>query len=116
LSRQKICIKKNDHNRWIKLNSDFHNQIYARIGQGILYEMVKQLRTRTGHYGKTYTKLLNRIRKATLEHEQLLDAIVKGDGTEANNITKKHLSDLGKTIGPYLKKMRDLGETIPQKT
>ena len=106
LHAQKMCAEKDEHNRWVKLNSEFHNQIYSCIRKGILYEMIMTLRNRTGHYGRTYTKLLNRTKTATLEHEQLLDAILKRDRAKANRITQKHLRSLGRTLKPYLLKKR----------
>jgi DNA-binding GntR family transcriptional regulator len=110
-----MCVEKDDHNRWVKLNSEFHNQIYSRIRKGILYEMIMTLRNRTGHYGRTYTKLLNRTETATSEHEQLLDAILKRDRAKANRITQKHLRGLGRTLKPYLQEKRTSKETIREK-
>lgn len=108
IQQQQICLSPSNHQRWLKLNYEFHNHIYESANQPVLFELISMLRARTSHYVKTYTFLLDRFAVAVMEHKEILDAILQKDGNKACRATNKHLDNLSKSLADFLKTKRDM--------
>jgi DNA-binding GntR family transcriptional regulator len=108
IRQQQICLSPRNHQRWLKLNHEFHNQIYESANQPVLFELISMLRARTSHYVRTYTFLLDRFAVAVMEHKEIVDAILKKDGNKACRATNKHLDNLAKSLVDFLKTKRDI--------
>lgn len=108
IRQQEIFMSGKNHQRWLKLNYEFHNQIYESANQPVLFELISMLRARTSHYVRTYTILLNRFEVAVSEHKEILEAILQKDGNKACRATKRHLDNLAKTLAEFLKTKRDV--------
>jgi len=108
IQQQEICLTGRNHQKWLKLNYEFHNQIYMSAEQPVLFELISMLRNRTSHYVKTYTFLLDRFEVAMMEHKEILDATLQKDGKKASHATKKHLDTLAKSLVTFLKEKRNM--------
>jgi len=105
---QQMYLSPRNHQRWLKLNYEFHNQIYESANQPVLFELISMLRARTSHYVRTYTFLLDRFDVAMMEHKEILDAILQKDGKKVAHATKKHLDNLAKSLVSFLKEKRNM--------
>jgi DNA-binding GntR family transcriptional regulator len=108
IRQQQICLSGKNHQRWLKLNYEFHNQIYESANQPVLFELISMLRARTSHYVRTYTYLLDRFAVAVREHKEILAAISQKDGNKACRATKRHLDNLAKSLADFLKTKREI--------
>jgi DNA-binding GntR family transcriptional regulator len=112
IRQQQICLSGRNHQRWLQLNYEFHNQIYESANQPVLFELIAMLRARTAHYVRTYTFLLDRFAVAVTEHKEILNAILQKDGNRACRATKRHLDNLAKSLADFLKTKRDMSDLI----
>lgn len=108
LREQGNSNEKQNYLKWLELNRKFHNEIFECADNPVLSELITLLRNRTFHYVRAYTVLMDRSKIATLEHQEIFNAIKAKDGTAAEELTKKHLTNLSNSLKDFLNAKREL--------
>lgn len=98
---------KDDYRVWVRNNDDFHNCIHMMSRRSVLSETIHYLRNRICRFrilitGREY------VENYSLEHEKILDAIISGDGKEANKWMRKHLTNVRNNRVMFLREYPEL--------
>lgn len=84
-------VEDDDIDRYEQHNTEFHRLIYDGTHNPALVETAFEARRRVFHFRRAQFRLANRVRLSQEEHEQIIDAIVQGDGNAAYESAKTHI-------------------------
>jgi len=85
-------VKARDREGYHALNKSFHEAIYAGSRNRYLKDQASALYDRLSPYRAYQLKRPDALRLASEEHQEIIDAIVAGDGDEAYKLLKNHVS------------------------
>ncbi len=85
-------VDARDREGYHALNKSFHEAIYAASHNDYLRERASALYDRLAPYRAYQLKRRDALRRASEEHEAIIDAIVAGDGDEAYRLLVDHVS------------------------
>ena len=83
-----------DLDQWLELNRDFHNTIYEAINRPRLLSIIQSLRNITTPYTRRYIAFPEHMEATRVGHQRILEALIKRDGTLAQEETQNHLKVL----------------------
>lgn len=80
-----------DTRRWLRMNDEFHLRMYARANRPHLSGLIDTLREASMPY--IYMFIASRTPSGTTneEHQEILDAALRGDAAAAQRAVRKHL-------------------------
>lgn len=84
-------MAKGDTERLKELDSEFHNIIYTASGNRMLSRILSELHRNIKAYRKLSLTVPGRLEKSISEHREILNAILMGDGKEADYLTRIHV-------------------------
>ncbi|MBQ7387445.1 MAG: GntR family transcriptional regulator [Clostridia bacterium] len=84
-------INKKDVEKLKELDSEFHNIIYRASGNRLLSKILSELHRNIKVYRKLSLSVPDRLKSSIEEHRSILDAIARGDSSEADRLTKEHI-------------------------
>lgn len=99
------AVKANEPEGFYDANRLFHEAIYAASSNQFLEEMTRSLRNRVSPYRRYVTYQPGRMVDSIPEHEQVLDAIRKGDGETADRLMRDHVNILGDRFADFISSM-----------
>ena len=73
-----------------QLNREFHQAIYAACGNSFLLTILGQVRAKTSRAQSVYVLVPGQLETALREHEEIYDAIARGDAEEARRLLLAH--------------------------
>ena len=73
-------------------NTEFHTRLYRGAHNNHVYEMTTMTRSRLAPFRRAQFMLPGRLAKSWKEHDAIVTAIMRGDGTAAGNAAKDHVS------------------------
>jgi len=85
-------VDARDREGYHELNKSFHEAIYAGAHNDYLKEQASALYGRLAPYRAYQLKRPDALRRASGEHEAIVDAIIAGDGDEAHRLLVDHVS------------------------
>ena len=85
-------IEAKDREGYHELNKWFHEAIYAGSHNDYLKEQAIALYGRLAPYRAYQLKRPDALRRASEEHEAIVEAIIAGDGDEAHALLVDHVS------------------------
>ncbi len=85
-------VDARDREGYHELNKSFHEAIYAGAHNDYLKEQASALYGRLAPYRAYHLKRPDALRRASGEHEAIVDAIIAGDGDEAHRLLVDHVS------------------------
>jgi DNA-binding GntR family transcriptional regulator len=85
-------VDARDRESYHELNKSFHEAIYAGSHNDYLKEQAVALYGRLAPYRAYQLKRPDALRRASEEHEAIVEAIVAGDGEEAHRLLVTHVS------------------------
>lgn len=88
--QEHAAFERNDVRQWIRLSSEFHQQLLAAAKNGELSETGRDLITRSLLMTALYMPL-GQTSCASHEHEELIDALASGEGKRAARLMGAHL-------------------------
>jgi DNA-binding GntR family transcriptional regulator len=104
------AVQANDPETFYEANRIFHEAIYAASSNQFLDEMTRSLRNRVAPYRRYVTYQPGRMADSIPEHEQVLDAIRKGDGDSADRLMRDHVNILGDRVADFISSIPMGGE------
>lgn len=89
--QQEQEIKRDDRIKYIELDQLFHRQILTFANQNLLEQILQEMYNLTRLVGHNALMKEGRMIEVIQEHRQILDALEKGDSSEAVELMKNHL-------------------------
>jgi DNA-binding GntR family transcriptional regulator len=92
---RQMCAKMartKQHDKWLELNTEFHDRLYSHANSPIAQDLVHQLTLRVQRYVRMVrSDGIARAGDPNEEHEAVLDAIAKGDVKQARRFLEVHI-------------------------
>ncbi|MEW6673531.1 MAG: GntR family transcriptional regulator [Thermodesulfobacteriota bacterium] len=86
-------VEKKNLRQIVSLNRLFHQSIFDKCGNGVIAEIIDQLRKRSHIWQHYVAGHPERLARTIDEHRLIVACIKKGDAVELKNINEKHLSE-----------------------
>lgn len=93
-------VVEDSQSDWIRLNEEFHSQLYRLAERPILIQEIERLRNKSQPYLNLCKVLPGRLTDANLEHRDILEACINGDREIA---AERVMAHLGKTKEELIK-------------
>ncbi len=84
-------LSKSNSDKSGEIDSAFHKMIFEACGSRYLCKILSDLHKNITLYRKASLKTSGRAEKSVLEHREILEAIIKGDGDAAERLTHVHI-------------------------
>ncbi len=104
-------MSDDDFEGFFEDNNDFHEVIFVASKNRFLQQESRSLRNRVNPYRRYITYLPGRMTKSYNEHEQIIAAIDRGDGDEAQRLMRDHVNLLGEMVADFIASLS--GHAIP---
>jgi DNA-binding GntR family transcriptional regulator len=88
--------------RWLEMNNEFHLRLYAYAGRPHLSTLIENLRDATNPYIYMFVANRKPNEQANEEHQEILDACVRGDATAAQRAIRDHLRHTSQELAQQL--------------
>ena len=85
-------VSAGDRLSYIKANESFHNAIYCGAHNAYLEEVTRTTRQRLQPFRRAQFSTLGRIAKSHAEHGQVVEAILRGNSSDAENFMRAHIT------------------------
>ncbi|EWY37383.1 GntR family transcriptional regulator [Skermanella stibiiresistens SB22] len=95
-------VRRGDPDRYHLANIRFHDMIYEGGHNGFLAETTVALRRRLSPFSRAQFRNLGRMARSFAEHDQIVTAIVRGDGDGAFHTMRAHLATVEHAFEDYL--------------
>ncbi len=86
-----MAVRSGDQAVYEAQNRAFHDLIYAAAQSDVLVEVTKQVRRRVSPFRRVQFTALSRLGSSYDEHQGIVDAIARGDSTEAYVFLHRHI-------------------------
>jgi DNA-binding GntR family transcriptional regulator len=83
-------------------NEHFHEVIYAACHNAFLAEQTRQLHDRLKPYRRLQLRARSRVAGSLAEHQGIVDAILAGEGDEAERLLREHILIQGERLGDFI--------------
>nr|PZN60475.1 MAG: GntR family transcriptional regulator [Sphaerobacter thermophilus] len=92
--------------RWLELNRELHESLYAYAGMPRLSKMVHDMRRNVERYLRIAHGIVGNYGKAQQEHRAIVSAVEAGDAERAGRLTAEHLRETGRVLVRFLRDRR----------
>ena len=87
----KICLETKNSDELQKINTEFHDLLYALSKSPKLIKMINQLRAQISRYRQIILKQIEYAHKSNEDHIKMLDAIKNRDGKAVEQLVRQHI-------------------------
>jgi DNA-binding GntR family transcriptional regulator len=94
-------IRLGDPQRFHEANEAFHGAIYAGAHNAYLAEMTIATRSRVQPFRRAQFRNLGRLAKSHREHDEVIQAILRGNGAQAAAVMREHIMTVREEYGVY---------------
>ena len=91
-------VRDGDAARYAEANDMFHTAIYDGAHNGYLAEITRSTRQRLQPFRRAQFGELGRLLKSHAEHSLIVEAILRGDRSEAESAMRSHISIVGDAV------------------
>jgi DNA-binding GntR family transcriptional regulator len=107
---QRACdADRKDHDAYYRANEVFHQTIYAASGNTFLAEQARLLQRRLQPYRRLQLRVRNRVQTSFSEHQEILAALLTGEGDKAALIMRAHVQIQGERFSDLIASLKQLG-------
>ena len=99
-----------DVDRFYEANLEFHETIATASHNRVLGEELRRLTVKISPYRRTITFQPGRMESSIPEHEQIMQAIFRGDPVQASQVMRSHVTLLGDGLSDLLHFLRLYGD------
>lgn len=103
-------VKSESRDEYTEANHRFHTLIYKGSHNSVFEEMALSIRRRLAPYRSGQFHLPGRLENSFKEHQEIVDAIVKGDSGLAEAATRRHVTNVSVASVNYVHVYRALKE------
>ena len=93
--------EEEDIDRWVQLNSEFHDTINQASGRPRLLELIQRFREQSQPYIRLYVQRLHKTAQARKEHKAIVDALTDRDPDRAEAAVREHLNATGRAVAAF---------------
>jgi DNA-binding GntR family transcriptional regulator len=97
-----------DSDEYYYRNEVFHQEIYAGSGNAFLAEQARNLHRRLRPYRRLQLRVRDRLGVSYSEHQQVVDAIIAGDGEAAAERLRGHVMVQGQRFADLIASLNQL--------
>jgi DNA-binding GntR family transcriptional regulator len=111
LAAHQACIdagNMTDPDLYYYKNEAFHEQIYAGSHNTFLAEQARSLRRRLRPYRRLQLRVRDRIATSLTEHENVVRAIIAGNGEQTANLLREHVMIQGERFADLIASLSQL--------
>ena len=83
-------------------NERFHHVIYEACHNAFLAEQARQLHERLKPYRRLQLRARSRVASSLDEHQEVVDAILAGDGGTAERLLRDHILIQGERLSDFI--------------
>src|ERR1700733_8669896 len=105
-----VAANIRDAEGFYEANLEFHETIAAARQKPILPEELRRLTVKISPYRRTITFQPGRMESSIPEHEQIMQAIFRGDASQASQVMRSHVTLLGDGLSDLLHFLRLYGD------
>jgi DNA-binding GntR family transcriptional regulator len=91
-----------DPRRWLQMNDEFHLKLYETARRPHLSSLIANLRDASNPYIYMFVASAKPTDEANAEHQQILDACVRGDARAAQRAVRDHLRHTARELAMHL--------------
>ncbi len=99
--RLRLLIQSGDPQRYHEVNEAFHSTVYAGAHNNYLVEMTMATRARVQPFRRAQFRNLGRLAKSHLEHDRVVQAILRGEHAAAAQAMHAHIITVGEEYEAY---------------
>lgn len=85
-------VRQGNLSGYTEFNSDFHGLIYRGSKNSFLEETARSVRRRVMPYRQSQFRVVGRLGSSHAEHDEVVKAILRGDGDAAEKAMRQHVS------------------------
>lgn len=89
--RLRVLIQEGDPQRYHEVNEAFHACVYSGAHNAYLAELTLMTRARVQPFRRAQFRLLGRLAKSHIEHDRVVQAILRGERTTAAQAMYQHI-------------------------
>jgi len=104
LNEMRVAVEQNDYAAYGRLNTEFHRTLYSATPFPQLGRIIKDLWDRSERSRWVFRMVPDRLASSLQEHQELLDALKRGDGGHVERLLRFHK---GKSFVQLLHQMAD---------
>jgi DNA-binding GntR family transcriptional regulator len=105
-----VAADAGDVDRFYEANLEFHETIALASHNRILREELRRLTVKISPYRRTITFQPGRMESSIPEHDQIMQAIFRGDAVRASQVMRSHVTLLGDGLSDLLHFLRLNGD------
>jgi DNA-binding GntR family transcriptional regulator len=94
-------IQSGDPQRYHEVNESFHASIYTGAHNGYLADLTLSTRARVQPFRRAQFRNLGRLAKSHVEHERVVEAILRGERAQAASGMRAHIITVGHEYETY---------------
>jgi DNA-binding GntR family transcriptional regulator len=98
-------VRAGDTLRYYELNDEFHSAIYAATGNAYLEKLTIETRARIAPFSRAQFRNLGRLGKSYSEHDDIVQAILRGARKEAADAMRGHIQTVHNAYESYTRGM-----------
>ncbi len=102
----KEALTANDCEAYSRANEEFHFILYQSTGNAFLEAEAKRLFSRLKPFRRVQFKMRGRMAASVSEHDELIDAISRGEDTRAADVLRGHIGTQGDRFYPQMAQLR----------
>ena len=105
LEAHEACVRQvasGDADAYYYANERFHHAIYEAAHNGYLAEQARHLHDRLKPYRRLQLRARSRVATSLAEHQQVVDAVLAGDGERAERTLKDHILIQGDRLSDFI--------------
>jgi DNA-binding GntR family transcriptional regulator len=89
--RLRVLIQDGDPQRYHEVNEAFHGCVYSGAHNAYLAELTLMTRARVQPFRRAQFRLIGRLAKSHVEHDRVVQAILRGERTTAAQTMYQHI-------------------------
>jgi len=101
----RALIYSGDPQHYHEVNEAFHATIYAGSHNSYLAEMTLATRSRVQPFRRAQFRVLGRLAKSHVEHDRVVNAILRGDREGAATAMRSHIKTVGEEYEAYVESL-----------
>ena len=105
-----LAVEAQDVGAYYTENKRFHGIIYAQSGNSFLRSEAERLHRRLRPFRRQQLRLRGRLAQSMTEHENIVDALTRGDAEGAANALRAHVAVQGEKFHYLMKTLRQAAE------
>ena len=91
MKEYQACLEKNDRDKLQKINTEFHDLLYALSGSPKLIKMINQLRAQISRFRRIILKQDQFAHQSNDDHIRMLSLIKARDGNGVEQLVRQHI-------------------------